>query len=82
MDEEDSEVASLEHALDDKMRIDYFKGYISSVAQAIRYTSPSLRTCHVSVPQPVARESCFPAQIGADGGPGPVFPGPLPTTGH
>ncbi|XP_078432569.1 beta glucosidase 42 isoform X2 [Wolffia australiana] len=36
MDDEDSEITSLEQAVDDKLRVDYFKGYIASVAQAIR----------------------------------------------
>ncbi|CAA7404559.1 unnamed protein product [Spirodela intermedia] len=35
MDDEDSKVSALEQALDDKMRVDYFKGYLASVAQAI-----------------------------------------------
>ncbi|XP_058094328.1 beta-glucosidase 42 [Magnolia sinica] len=36
MDEEDSETSSVPEALDDKKRVDYYKGYLAAVAQSIR----------------------------------------------
>ncbi|KAL5990798.1 Beta-glucosidase 42 [Asimina triloba] len=36
MDEEDSETPPLPEALDDKKRVDYFRGYLAAVAQSIR----------------------------------------------
>uniref|UniRef100_A0A1D1ZF74 Beta-glucosidase 4 n=1 Tax=Anthurium amnicola TaxID=1678845 RepID=A0A1D1ZF74_9ARAE len=36
MDEEEVDVSSLDEVLDDKMRVDYYKGYLASVAQSIR----------------------------------------------
>ena len=38
MDDEDEEITSLEQALDDSMRVNYFKEYLASVAHAIRLT--------------------------------------------
>ena len=37
MDQEETETASLEEVLDDKMRVGYYQTYLAAVAQAIRY---------------------------------------------
>jgi len=36
MDEEDDQSATLEQVLNDTTRVGYFKGYLASVAQAIK----------------------------------------------
>ena len=36
MDDEDSDTSPLHEMLDDKLRVAYFKGYLASVAQAIK----------------------------------------------
>lgn len=36
MDDEENEAATLEEMLNDEMRVGYFKGYLASVAQAIK----------------------------------------------
>jgi len=36
MDDEDNDSLSLNEMLDDKMRVHYYKGYLASVAQAIK----------------------------------------------
>ncbi|XP_059665648.1 beta-glucosidase 42-like isoform X2 [Cornus florida] len=36
MDDEDSDTSTLSEMLDDKLRVNYFKGYLASVAQAIK----------------------------------------------
>lgn len=36
MDDEDNDSLSLNEMLDDKMRVRYYKGYLASVAQAIK----------------------------------------------
>lgn len=36
MDDEENDSLSLHEMLDDKLRVQYFKGYVSSVAQAMK----------------------------------------------